>query len=197
MRHAASLLAAAVLFTTALPATAAGGRARAREAAREERREDIREKRDERRDEAKPKATPGANKRQRRQGSAIVGGVKSGQLTETEAKALAEREAGLRSLEASMKADGTMTKAERQTLHDELTGLAKAIRNDKTDADRTAPLRLRDGCDPATCAARGRRLAEVRRSLNRAEPTAAERAALEAEHTAIVDELYEEALADD
>jgi hypothetical protein len=197
MRHAASLLTAALLLSTALPASAAGGRARAREAAREERRDDIQEKRDERRDAAKAKATPGANKRQRRQGSAIVGGVKSGQLTEAEAKDLSARDAGLRRLEASMKADGTMTRSEREALHSELDALARAIRSEKHDADATAPLRRRDGTDGAAAATRGRRLVEVRRSLNRAALSATERAALEAEHATLVDGLFEEDLGDD
>jgi hypothetical protein len=191
-------LAPVLCATLAAAPAAAGGRGRA---AREERREQREDRREDRRDEARENrddrrdgATPGANKRQRRQGSRIVGGVRSGQLTKAEVDGLAAREKALRDLEGSMKADGAMTPDERKKLHDELDALSRAIRSEKHDADRSAPLRLRDGNDDKAAAGRGRRLGEVRRELNRTDLPPEQRAALEAEHTRLVDELYEEAL---
>jgi hypothetical protein len=196
LRSVAGLVVLA-LSVSSSPALAGGGRGRAareeRRENREERREEARENRDDRRDDRRGKGEAGVNKRQRRQGSRIVGGVRSGQLTPAEVDALTAREKSLRDLEASMRADGALTPDERKKLHDELDGLGRAIRSEKHDADRSAALRLRDGNDDKAGAARGRRLGEVRRELNRADLSPEQRAALEAEHTRLVDELYEEA----
>lgn len=54
---------------------------------------------------------------------------------------------------------------------------------------------MKDGTDTKAAAGQAGRLAEVRRELNRADLTADQRKALEAEHTTLVDSLYEEALA--
>lgn len=202
---AAALVAVAVV---SVPATA-GGRGRAR---REERREEVQEKRDEaaekreersekvdaKIDAKKKSADPGANRRQRRQGSRIVGGVKSGQLTQQEVDALSARAGNLRTLEANAKADGVLTDAERHSLHTELNGLSKDIRNEKTDADKTGALRVRDGIDgDKKTATSARRLAEVRRELNQPSLPPTQRTALEAEHASLVDSLFEERFDDD
>ena len=200
------LLAAALVVCGFAAAAEAGPRSRARAEERQEKREEIQEKRDERRDEAadaidakrdeaKKKAYPGVNRRQRRQGSRIVGGVRSGQLTPAEVDALAAREAALRTLEANAKADGALTEAERKSLHGELQTLSRQIRTEKTDADKTGKIHIRDGVDgDRKNAAQARRLAEVRRELNKPSLTPAQRAVLETEHTALVDSLFEEEL---
>ncbi len=196
------LVGSLVMSTSAL---AERGRGRARGEAR---RDDVSGQRDQRQNEReaqrqdkvsakKKKADPGINKRQRRQGSRIVGGVKSGQLTETEMQSLSAQEAALRDLEASAKADGAVSKDERQSLHSALNDLSKSIRSEKHDADTTTPLRLRERDDDLAMSAEARRLAAVRRQLNGKDLSAEQRAALEAEHTSLVDGLYEEAFDDD
>jgi hypothetical protein len=174
----------AVVVVLALPAAAQSRREK-----REERREELREKRDDKRDER----SPGVNKKQRRQGSRIVGGVKSGQLTQQEVDELTARERALRELEGKAKADGTLTVDERKQLHGELQSLSKQIRSEKHDLDKTGQLQLRADVGDRAAAQKARRLGEVRRALNQGSVTGAERAALESEHATLVDGLFEEA----
>ncbi len=201
-----SAVAVGVIMGLMAPAALAErGRGRARDgSAAEARRDDVKGQRDARRqqrqdavDGKKKQADPKVNRRQRRQGSRIVGGVKSGQLTEAEMQNLSAQEAALRDLEAEMKADGTLSKEERKTLHGALNDLSKSIRSEKHDADATGAIRLRQRDDDRAMSAEARRLAAVRRELNGGTLSPEQRKALEAEHASLVDGLYEEALADD
>jgi hypothetical protein len=158
----------------------------AREGARD--RDEVRQRRDDRTEHA----SPGVNKRQRRQAGRIAGGVRSGQLTEAEVQSLTSAEASFRAIEAAAKSDGVLSQAEREQPHHELTALSRQIFIDKHDADRTAPaVVVRDDATTTQAAADARRLTEVRRALNAPTTTPAERLALEAEHRALIDGLYE------
>ena len=196
LRRPVVVLVVAVVLSS-LPAQA-GGRGRHRDGG--DRHEQVQDKRDEKREERAEKredhkkvADPGVNKRQRRQASRIVAGVRSGQLTKDEVSRLEAREASLRTLEGSLKADGELTKDERAKLHDELDALGKEISSEKHDADKTPPLRVRDGNDKKAACEKARQLGHTRRELNRADLTPEQRAGLEAEHDRLVDELYEDA----
>lgn len=195
MKHAVVVAVAAVLC---LPA-AAQDRQERRER-REERREAARENRaddralDPPKNEAKKKKTaaPSTNRRQRRQASRLVGGVRAGQLTADEVSALAGHEAALRALEADARADGSLRPAERAQLQRELAALSKEMHAEKHDDDVGLAVKAGHAEDRAA-AASARRLAEVRRALNTTTPTPEQRAALDAEHAALVDDLFEDA----
>ncbi|MDP2341803.1 MAG: hypothetical protein Q8O67_12665 [Deltaproteobacteria bacterium] len=181
----------AVVVVLAFPAFAQGRREK-REERREERaekREELQDKRDERREEPRD---PGVNKKQRRQGSRIIGGVRSGQLSPQEVEALTSREKALRELEAKAKADGSLSVAERRVLTNELQALSRQIRSEKNDLDHRAPLSVRSNITDKALAQKARRVGEVRRTLNGVTLSAGERAALETEHSALLDALYEE-----
>ena len=197
LRHLSVALVVTIVLS-ALPA-AAGGHGRHRDGG--DRHERVQDKRDEKREERAEKredhkkvADPGVNKRQRRQASRIVAGVRSGQLTKDEVDHLEAREASLRTLEGSMKADGQLTKDERAKLHDELDALGKEIASEKHDGDTVPALRVRDGVDGKGACEKARQLGHARRELNRADLTPEQRAALESEHERLVDDLYEEAV---
>lgn len=182
--------------TLSLGAPAVARDREARREKREQREEKREERRDERRDTLDDKGqtlSPGANKRQRRQASRIVGGVRSGQLTKAEVDALTAHEAKLRAIEASAKADGVLTDDERKALHQELAALSRELHQEKHDSDRAAPLTPSTSTPSKATATAARRLTEVRRGLNQPSLSPAERAALEAEHSALLDTLFEAA----
>ncbi|MBV9462828.1 MAG: hypothetical protein JO317_01245 [Verrucomicrobiae bacterium] len=81
---------------------------------------------------------PGVNTRQRWQRDRIRQGVRSGQLTKGETKQLASEEKDLRQEEKQYKSDGTLTKDERQDLHQDLNQVSKDIYTDKHN-DQTQP----------------------------------------------------------
>ena len=78
---------------------------------------------------------PGVNKRQRHQHSRIAEGVKSGELTHSEAKSLRADQHAIRAEEAEFKSDGVLTRGERRELHRDLNESSRDIRREKHDSD--------------------------------------------------------------
>ena len=78
---------------------------------------------------------PGVNKRQRLQHSRIAEGVKSGELTHSEAKSLRADQHAIRAEEAEFKSDGVLTRGERRELHRDLNESSRDIRREKHDND--------------------------------------------------------------
>lgn len=78
---------------------------------------------------------PGVNRRQHDQHARIHQGVRSGQLTHSEAKSLRSEQRSIRQEEHQDKADGKMTAAERKDLHKDLNQASKDIYADKHNAD--------------------------------------------------------------
>ena len=78
---------------------------------------------------------PGVNKRQRHQHSRIAEGVKSGELTHSEAKSLRADQHAIRAEEAEFKSDGVLTRGERRELHRDLNESSRDIRREKHDND--------------------------------------------------------------
>lgn len=78
---------------------------------------------------------PGVNKRQRHQHSRIAEGVKSGELTHSEAKSLRVAQHAIRAEEAEFKSDGVLTRGERRELHRDLNESSRDIRREKHDND--------------------------------------------------------------
>ena len=78
---------------------------------------------------------PSVNKRQHRQHARIVDGVKSGELTHPEAKALRAEQRAIRAEEREFKADGVLTRGERRELHRDLNESSRDIYREKHDND--------------------------------------------------------------
>lgn len=70
---------------------------------------------------------PGVNQRQGNQTARIANGVKSGELTHDEARDLREGRREIRQTEREYKSDGTLTRAERTDLHQDLNQQSKDI----------------------------------------------------------------------
>ena len=83
---------------------------------------------------------PGVNKRQHSQQARINQGVRSGELTKEEAKGLRAEEKSIRQEERAYKSDGTLTKAERKDLHQDLNQTSKDIYREKHDGDKRVPV---------------------------------------------------------
>lgn len=79
---------------------------------------------------------PGVNKRQHRQHARIADGVKSGELTRSEVKALRTEQRAIRAQEREFKSDGVLTKGERRELHRDLNESSRDIRREKHDDDQ-------------------------------------------------------------
>ncbi len=73
------------------------------------------------------------NHRQHNQHARIAGGVKSGELTKSEAKDLRGDQRELRQEEKVYKSDGQLSKAERKDLHEDLNENSKEIYQEKHD----------------------------------------------------------------
>jgi Skp family chaperone for outer membrane proteins len=87
-------------------------------------------------DQERPPAAvrdPGVNERQANQTARIQQGVKSGELTHDEAQELRTERRDIRGLEHTYKEDGTLTRDERQDLHQQLTQQSHAIYEEKHD----------------------------------------------------------------
>ena len=78
---------------------------------------------------------PKVNQRQHHQHERIAQGVKSGELTRSEAKDLRGDQRELRQKERAYKSDGQLTKAERVDLHKDLNANSKEIYADKHNSD--------------------------------------------------------------
>ena len=79
---------------------------------------------------------PGVNQRQHNQQERIAQGVRSGQLTKSEAKVLRAEHRAIRREERAYKADGTLTRDERKDLHQDLNVAGRSIYNEKHDAEK-------------------------------------------------------------
>ena len=81
----------------------------------------------------------GVNARQRNQQGRIAEGVRSGELTKSEAKGLEKEERGIRQEERQFKSDGKLTLEERQKLHSDLNKTSKDISTEKHDPEVRSP----------------------------------------------------------
>ncbi len=78
-------------------------------------------------------ATPGINAAQRNEQARIRQGVRSGELTRTEAARLKAREADIRADKRAAKADGVVTRDERQDIRKDERQTSRAIYRQKHD----------------------------------------------------------------
>ena len=78
---------------------------------------------------------PGVNERQVNQTARIQQGVKSGELTHDEAQDLRTERRDIRDLEHTYKEDGTLTRDERQDLHQQLNQQSQEIYEEKHDEE--------------------------------------------------------------
>ena len=78
-------------------------------------------------------ATPGITARQRNEQSRIRQGVRSGELTRAEAARLKGREAEIRQDKRAAKADGVVTRDERQDIRQDERQTSRAIYRQKHD----------------------------------------------------------------
>ena len=79
---------------------------------------------------------PGVNERQANQTARIQQGVKSGELTHGEAQELRTERRDIRDLEQTYKSDGTLTRDERQDLHQQLNQQSQEIYEEKHDDEQ-------------------------------------------------------------
>jgi Skp family chaperone for outer membrane proteins len=79
---------------------------------------------------------PGVNQRQANQTGRIAQGVKSGELTRDEAQELRTERRDIRGLEQTYKSDGTLTRDERQDLHQQLNQQSQEIYEEKHDEEK-------------------------------------------------------------
>ena len=82
---------------------------------------------------------PVVNARQQAQRERVAQGVRSGQLTQAEAKQLRQEEQTIRTEERAYKADGKLTVSERKDLHQDLQQTSKDIYQQKHDAQTRTP----------------------------------------------------------
>lgn len=76
---------------------------------------------------------PGVNARQRAEHKRVQQGVRSGELTHSEAQNIRQDEKALRTEERAYKADGKLTPAERKDLHQDANQISKEIYKEKHD----------------------------------------------------------------
>jgi len=79
---------------------------------------------------------PGVNERQANQTARVQQGVKSGELTHGEAQDLRTERRDIRDLEHTYKEDGTLTRDERQDLHQQLNQQSQEIYEEKHDDEK-------------------------------------------------------------
>jgi Skp family chaperone for outer membrane proteins len=79
---------------------------------------------------------PGVNERQANQTARIQQGVKSGELTHDEAQELRTERRDIRDLEHTYKEDGSLTRDERQDLHQQLNQQSHEIYEEKHDEEK-------------------------------------------------------------
>ena len=79
-------------------------------------------------------ATPGLNARQRNEQARIRQGVRSGELTRPEAACLKAREADIRADNRAARANGVVTRDERQDIRQDERRTSRAIYRQKHDA---------------------------------------------------------------
>ena len=79
---------------------------------------------------------PGVNDRQANQTARVVQGVKSGELTRPEAQELRTERRDIRQLDQDYRSDGSLTRDERQDLHQQLNQQSREIYEEKHDDER-------------------------------------------------------------
>lgn len=79
---------------------------------------------------------PGVNRRQHHQRHLTAGGVRSGELTRDETRAIAQDQRAIRVEERAYKADGKLTRDERKDLHQDLNATRKEIYTEKHDDEK-------------------------------------------------------------
>lgn len=79
---------------------------------------------------------PGVNARQANQRERIEQGVRSGELTRSEARQLGTEQRAIRQEERQYKSDGVLTKDERKDLQQDLNVASRDIASQKHDAER-------------------------------------------------------------
>ncbi|MBF9219875.1 hypothetical protein [Hymenobacter ruricola] len=79
-------------------------------------------------------ATPNLNERQRNQRARIHNGVANGDLTRAEADRLKAREAAIKEQKQTAKADGVVTRDERQDIRHDENKASRAIHRQRHDA---------------------------------------------------------------
>ena len=79
---------------------------------------------------------PGVNRHQHRHAHRIQQGVRSGELTRDETRALAQEQRTIRQEERAYKSDGKLTKQERKDLHQDLNQASRNIYAEKHDAEK-------------------------------------------------------------
>jgi hypothetical protein len=80
--------------------------------------------------------TPRVDRREAKQNARIQQGVASGQLNARETYRLEKQQAAIHQTEANAKADGKVTRAERQRLHHMQNRASRKIYNQKHDAQK-------------------------------------------------------------
>lgn len=76
---------------------------------------------------------PGVNQRQHHQQHRIQQGVRSGELTRAEVRSARSERRAIGAEERAYKADGTLTRAERRDLHQDLNEASRDLYRDKHD----------------------------------------------------------------
>jgi len=84
---------------------------------------------------------PCINAHQHHQHARIEHGMRSGQLTRSETKALAQSQKSLRHQERSYRSDGILTISERKDMHHDQHVASRSIYNEKHDGDVQARIR--------------------------------------------------------
>ncbi len=87
-----------------------------------------------------PLATPKIDQRQANQEKRIDQGIASGALTQKEATNLDKRENKIQADKLAAKADGKVTKAERRKIEREQNRASAAIKRQKHNGQKTAPV---------------------------------------------------------
>ncbi|HVK56249.1 MAG TPA: hypothetical protein VM532_14630 [Burkholderiales bacterium] len=82
---------------------------------------------------------PGVNVRQHRQHDRIGQGVRSGELTRSEAQSLRQEQRAIRTEERAYKSDGVLTRAERRDLRQDQKQASRNIYNQKHDDEKRVP----------------------------------------------------------
>ncbi|PIV75922.1 MAG: hypothetical protein COW56_02375 [Rhodocyclales bacterium CG17_big_fil_post_rev_8_21_14_2_50_68_7] len=79
--------------------------------------------------------TPGVDRREANERARIGQGVRSGELTRDETRALAAEQRNIRQEERAYKSDGIVTREERKDLHQDLNAASRHIYEEKHDGE--------------------------------------------------------------
>jgi uncharacterized membrane protein YebE (DUF533 family) len=123
----------------------------------------------------------GVNARQREQQGRIREGVRSGELTKSEAKGLEKEERDIRVEERQFKSDGKLTAEERRKLQSDLNKTSRDIQTEKHDAEVRTPAPR----DHAVNARQVRQQERIGQGIKSGELTGKEAVRLEREERAV------------